>query len=311
MSKKVDPVKIGTFVVSAILLFIILLVFFSSESIFSHNVRFYTFFDTSLNGLDIGAPVKFKGVRVGSVEAIDIVHDEDTDEACASVLIKINSNAFRTINGCRVVGKDYDEFYAEQIAHGMAAKLSLESVVTGKSFISIDYYPHSSERFFKDIDGFKYQQMPSMPTDLDEFLASVDSIMKGLSKFDFESVGNNINAVLIKLEQELNNVDFREITRSFVSACDSFSNLTSNERVKQILNTTYSILSKFDERVDRSLDNFDSTMCDLSEMLKSDSRFRNNLENSLLQLEKMLRSIREFFDFLERNPNAIFAGKSL
>lgn len=311
MAKKVHPVIIGTFVVSSILLFILSLIVFSSGNIFSHNVKFYTFFDASLNGLDIGAPVKFKGVRVGSVEAIDIVYDNESDEACASVLIKINSDAFKTVNGRHVVVNNYDEFYAEQIARGMAAKLSLESVVTGKNFVAIDYYPQSSERYFKDIDGLKYQQMPSMTMDLDEFLASVDSVMKNLSKLDLESITDNLNSTLRKVTQALDDFNFKRVGDSFAESCENVSKIMRDEKVYKILDAVCIAFNKFNNRFDGTMDDVSGAMNGISSMLKSGTYFRENLENSLLQFEKMLRSIREFFDFLERNPNAILAGKSL
>lgn len=311
MSRKASPVRIGVFVVSAIFLFVVLLLLFSSNNFFSRNVRLYTFFDTSLNGLDIGAPVKFKGVRVGSVEATDIIHDEDTDEACASVLLKIDAGAFRTINGNRVVKHDYEAFFAEQISHGMAAKLCLDSLVTGKKFVSIDYYPYDNERFFKYIDGLQFQQMPSMRTDLDELLAGLDSIMQNLAKLDLESIGSNIDSVLVKLSRGLDDVDFYKLNKSFIEACNNFSDLVKDEKIKKILGSVDNITTKFDQRMDHSMDNLDKMMEWLSDFIRSDSCFRENLENVLVQLERMLRSIREFFDLLERNPNSIFAGKAL
>lgn len=310
MSKRVDPVKIGMFVGLAMLLFFSLLMFFSSSNIFSRNVRFYTFFDTSLNGLDLGAPVKFKGVRIGSVEAIDIIHDEDTDEACASVLIKVNSSAFRTINGHKVVDNDYDAFFAEQISHGMAAQLAMDSVVTGKKFVSIDYYSHDSERFFKDIDGLKYQQMPSMSTGLDEFLAGVDTVMQNISKLDLGAISENIDEVLVKLSHGLDEIDFHQLNRSFIDACDGFSGFLGDEKVKQILETIHHIAYRVDQRLDKTMDNLDHTMEQVSDFVRSDSNFRENLEDSLLQFGRTLRSIREFFDLLERVPNSVLAGKS-
>ncbi len=311
MSKSFNKIKIGLFVISAIILFVFLLIVFSSNNVFSHNVRFYTFFNTSLNGLDLGAPVKFKGVRVGSVESINIIHDDDTDEACACVLIKIDANAFKTINGRHVVERDYDAFYAEQIAHGMAAKLALDSLVTGKSFVAIDYYPRATERYFKDIEDLKYQQMPSMATNLDEFLASVETLMKNLSNLNLSSVVSNLDDVLSKIYQSLDEIDFKHVSGSFINLCNSWSNLANDERIQKILDVTYSALSKVDTHIDQSFSNFNDVLDVITDMCKSNSYFRERMEECLLQLEKMLRSVREFFDFLERNPNALIAGKAL
>jgi paraquat-inducible protein B len=311
VSKKINPLFVGSFVVSAISLFIFLLVIFSSSTLFTPTVRFYVFFDTSLSGLDIGAAVKFKGVRIGSVEAINITYDHDLDKACASVLLEIDATSLRMVKCRRTSNKDYREFYAEQISRGLAAKLSLESIVTGKSYVALDYYPQDDERYFKDIDGLKYQQMPSMKTDFDEFISNVDSVMKSISQFDFGEVGENLNLVLARLRRALDNLDLKRISTAFSESCESFSDLLREGRARDILREIEVAVAKFNLKFDGVIDEISGAFSGIRTMFENGSPFRWLLENNLIQFERMLRSLREFLDFLERNPNAIFAGKQL
>jgi paraquat-inducible protein B len=211
----------------------------------------------------------------------------------------------------RISGKDYYDFYAEQISRGLAAKLSLESVVTGKSFVALDYYPQDNERYFRDIDKLKYQQMPSMRTDLDEFIASVDSAVKNLSQIDFAELSESLKKTLIKFRRAIDDADLIHMSKSFSESCNSVSKLINSEGVKNITNGIETAVKKFNFKFDGMADNFSETFESIRSLISGDSPFRWHLENSLLQLERMLCSLREFLDFLERNPNAIFAGKCL
>ncbi|MDR2720875.1 MAG: MlaD family protein [Puniceicoccales bacterium] len=311
MSKKVNPLYVGSFVVSAAIVFVLILVVFSSSTLFVPTVRFYVFFDTSLNGLDVGAAVKFKGVRIGSVEAINIMYDGDVDKAYLSVLLKIDATSLRTMKNHRASNMDYREFYAEQISHGLAAKLSLDSFVTGKSFVALDYYPNDNERYFKDTDGLKYQQMPSMMTDFDEFISNVNSIVKNFMQIDFGEIGSNFNAFLADLRSTLNDLDLEHMSTAFSRSCENFSKLLSSDKIENILQKVGMVVDKLNLRFDGIIDEIFETFSNVRKMFDDNSPFMEYLKADLLQFERMLRALREFLEFLERNPNAILAGKHL
>jgi paraquat-inducible protein B len=256
---------VAMFVLCGALLFTAAIMLFSSGEMFSKKMTFYAFFDTSLNGLDIGAPVKFKGIRVGSVESIEIIYDNVVDEAMTAVIFNINANLFKTIRGNKMHVGDYDMFYAEQIGRGLAAKLSVESILTGKLYVGLDYYRSEQPRFFKNVNLKKYQRMPSVATELDEFMASFDAIMKRLSKFDFETISHKATSLMDELRDKVKDFKFTSMNRA---------------------------------------------MDAISDVLAFDSSTRQSMDNSLQQLSSALRSLRVFLDFLERNPNALVAGKA-
>ncbi|MDR0715396.1 MAG: hypothetical protein LBF25_01255, partial [Puniceicoccales bacterium] len=211
----------------------------------------------------------------------------------------------------RFPSRDYRDFYSEQISRGLAAKLSLESIVTGKNFIAIDYYPKDDERFFKDIDGLKYQQMPSMRTVFDEFIANVDTVIKNVAQVDFSEIGWNVNSFLVKLHEAFEGLNLGRMSVAFSESCESFNKILRDCKVENIINEIGEIVSKFNLKLDGILGEISGSFGSIRDMFSSDSSFRQRIEETLVQFESALRSLREFFDFLERNPNAIFAGKQL
>jgi paraquat-inducible protein B len=211
---------VGAFVAASVLLLVAAVVVFSSSDLFAKKVTFYVFFDTSLNGLDIGSPVKFKGVRVGSVEAIEIIYDNEIDEAMTAVVFSVNAHMFKTLNGSTLRVGNYDMFYTEQIGRGLAARLSMESLLTGKLYVGLDYYKVEQERFSRDINLLKYQQMPSVATNLDEFMTSFDAIMKKIAKVEFEKISTQIIILLDTIGEKVRSLSFGSMNRAMESIAD-------------------------------------------------------------------------------------------
>ena len=266
MSKKANTILIGTFTILAIVLFTCAVVLFSSGSFFRRKLTFYTFFNTSLNGLDVGAPVKFRGIQVGNVKNIEILHDSQTGEALTTVIFDINANLFKTIDGNRLKVTDYSIFYNEQIGRGLAAKVTPESILTGKLYIGINYFPQTQPRSFKPINFSKYQQMPAVATSMDEFLANMDIIIKKISKADFPKLTQRAILLIDTLNAKVRNFNFSKVNEAMES---------------------------------------------LSNFFKFDSGTRQSLDDALTQFTQACRSVRLFLEYLERNPNALIAGKEL
>ncbi|MGH7809714.1 MAG: MlaD family protein, partial [Candidatus Binatia bacterium] len=79
MSKPVNPVAIGGFTVGAIALLLAAVFIFGGGRFWrADTVRFVIFFDSSLNGLEVGAPVKMQGVKIGEVKDIVLLLDPKT-----------------------------------------------------------------------------------------------------------------------------------------------------------------------------------------------------------------------------------------
>src|SRR5713101_6067835 len=90
MSKKANPAVIGVFIVVGSGLAVVGLLLFSSQNLFHPHQKDILYFNASLKGLNPGAPVKFRGVTIGSVSEVLIRHNQASDDFSMPVIIKID-----------------------------------------------------------------------------------------------------------------------------------------------------------------------------------------------------------------------------
>ena len=92
MKTKVSPAAVGVFVIGALALGLIAILSFGGISLFSKPQRFMVYFDESIHGLDLGSPVKLRGVRIGRVVDLAIHYDERANHSVVAVTCELYRN---------------------------------------------------------------------------------------------------------------------------------------------------------------------------------------------------------------------------
>src|SRR4051812_34643117 len=122
MSMKASPTKIGLFVIIGVALSVAAVMIFGSGKLFSHRIPLVLYFSDSVNGLTVGAPVKFKGVPIGQVTKIQISFDERGQPSKIPVLIEVNEDLVLSKGGGSDVMQESD-FFEKQIKQGLRGSL--------------------------------------------------------------------------------------------------------------------------------------------------------------------------------------------
>ncbi|MEJ1971118.1 MAG: MlaD family protein [Lacunisphaera sp.] len=102
MKTKVSPAVVGMFVLGALALGVIALLSFGGLSLFSKPQRFMVYFDESVHGLDLGSPVKLRGVRVGRVVDLVIHYDDAANHSVVAVTCELNRNVITDAKGTQL-----------------------------------------------------------------------------------------------------------------------------------------------------------------------------------------------------------------
>jgi len=331
---------IGFFFLLALSLLLGVLVFLSTGlKNGGDEALFVLCFDSSLNGLEVGAPVKFRGVQVGSVEKISVSYDAEQSTAKTPIIIRTDPDFLdccETHEGkhrhdgaliAKHPAKPKDNFYREQIARGLAAKLSTESFLTGKLFIELDYYDNRRVRQLIPIPRIEGErELPQIPTvysDVDRFLRQVSRINLPLllehaedciQHLDAKIQATDIGAILRAVEA------FREFSRSATE-------ITRSEVLRQGLLALRDTFTKSSQALQGWNESFPELRNDLKHLLEriaavaeeirtgvasvcdEDAPLQQELIRTLGNFSRMTCQLESLIDYLERNPNALLAGK--
>lgn len=162
MSKKANKTLIGAFVIGAVFLLIVAVIVFGSGSLFKRTNKYVLFFDGSIKGLSVGAPVVLRGVKIGTVKDIHLVYDFKIEDLAIPVFIEIESSRIRNLPRKLSV---YD--YKELINSGLHAKLDIQSFITGQLMIALDFYGGRQAKLHNIASP--YPEIPTLPTSPDIF----------------------------------------------------------------------------------------------------------------------------------------------
>ncbi len=322
MSRQAKPALIGAFVVGAITLVVIAILVFTDSKLFSEQRRFVIYFEGTVNGLNVGAPVKLKGVQVGQVTDVHVELNLDKAIIRTPVFIEVD------MNDVTVEHNDDSEGLSDMndlslIQHGLRAQLKSQSLLTGKLYIEINFYPDSPIHLSGG--NSKYAEIPSLPSETEEIFNDIGAIVTRLKNLPLDQ----FFASLV------------ETTRSLEKVVNSPETVKHLEQIGDILTTLKAIATKMNRQLDPLVTELATTVADTRNLVNTVNdqvvSLTGSTEKTLVQAEKSLaamenltgensplyvdlsttleelsdtaRSMRILADYLQRNPDAILFGK--
>jgi paraquat-inducible protein B len=251
MSTKPHYFAIGVFVLAATVFGLLGVVVFSTDAMRSPKYFLETYVNESVQGIDVGTPFKFRGVKIGNVSEIAMVSTEyETDKMY--VMIRVALNDRQMLEDAEAI----PEQVRKQVKDGLRMKLVPQGI-TGLSFLEAEYYPETDAKPLK-IDWIpKYTYIPSTPSMMTLLSRTIEHITAELSTLDIEAIGNNVEGVTSNLNIAAQNVE--ELTRNVAGASDEvignvklaaadLPSVTSN------LNTTTLLLGELVTESDRDVE---------------------------------------------------------
>ena len=218
MIRKVNKTAIGAFVVGALVLLMIAIVVFGSGDLFKRTNKFVLYFDGSVKGLSIGAPVTFRGVNIGTVKDISLIYDSKAGTVLLPVIVEIQQGRIKGTPSFRDLGGD-----KKMIALGLRAKLEIQSFLTGQLMISFDFYPDKPAKLRSILKGFP--ELPTLPTSPDIFEVMDEIPIKDIAK-NLDDASKGINKLVNSNEIPRSLYDLQNTLQETKEAMHSFSLLT-------------------------------------------------------------------------------------
>src|SRR2546430_12077672 len=129
VGRKANQAIIGAFVLGAVLVAVAGVVVLGSDRFFRHATTFVAYFDGSLEGVDVGAPVTFNGVKIGSVTKLRVLIDPSDASLRTPVFFQIDAGRLRDGTGAKLPGRKELPSLERLVERGLRARLELQSLV--------------------------------------------------------------------------------------------------------------------------------------------------------------------------------------
>jgi len=324
MSKKINTTSIGLFIVSGVALGVSGLLLFSSSKMFSKSKDVIVYFNDSLNGLNEGAPVKYRGVTVGSVKRVMIRFNQATNDMSMPVILEVQDKLVRERLGDKASKLFYEQGMEYRMKAGLRASLQTESLVTGVLYVDVRINPNAPPPVLHQLEKI-YLELPTEPTQIQE-------LFNNLASIDIRSLQTNLNNLITRLDSTVGQLKMTDVNAGVTNLLASVNRLVTDPNVTNTLAGLRPTLDQYRELgakvttqidslangVTNSLAEANHTLAqlrgageNLRAMLAPDSPVRNDLDLALTQLAGAAQSISSLADFLKQHPNALIAGREI
>jgi ABC-type transporter Mla subunit MlaD len=294
MSAKPNYFKIGIFVILATVIFTVALLVWGAAALFREQVRAETFIDESVQGLDIGAAVRYRGVRVGKVTEISFVHNyynqnnPETDPRYALVRFTLYPDTFRGH-----LPKDLGAIMTNEIhQRGLRCRLASQGV-TGMLYLEMDYVIDAKTNrpvepmevtWKQDSENFYY--IPSAPSTIARWGDSLDKIMAQVAQLLTKFNEVSLNDTLAQVRADVTNV--------------TLAGESSGQELRKLLTRP---------EVDTILQNTANAAVNMTSATQSATQMMKNLEDVMNNAGGAVTDVRSFIEDAHNNMAAL--AKSL
>ncbi|MDY7509185.1 intermembrane transport protein PqiB [Ralstonia sp. 22086] len=247
------------------------------------------YFHRSLRGLNVGAPVEFKGINVGEIKSIGIHYSKKRHE----FVLPVTATLYPTRFGMDIrddnpqhAAEDVRTQFDVLVKNGMRAQLKSASLLTGQQFVNLDFIDSADRdktppRFgMRERDGAYVFPTADNPTD--DIEEQIAGIAKKLNKVPFEQIGQDVHRTLTTLDATL-------------------------KQTEQLAKTVNSDLAP---QMKETLAEARRTLDSARQVFSDDAPLQRNARDTLEQVAKAAASVRVLTDYLDRHPEALIRGKA-
>ncbi|MBI5583963.1 MAG: MCE family protein [Deltaproteobacteria bacterium] len=327
MSKGASKTLIGGFVVGAVALLLVAVLIFGSGEFFSKKVKLVLFFEESISGLNLGAPVVFRGVTIGSVVAVELWNYPQENKVLIPVYVEIDPKRFKEQGD----HGQPDFTFKTQIEKGLRAQIKMQSLLTGQLMIYVDYFPGKPLRLVKA--ETRYPEIPTIPS-------GTEQIIKALAQIPVHEIAQKATLALEGIERVINSPETGELAKNLNATLKELRQVSGDIRslarnldaqinplaaeTKGALGEARNLLKNADKEIiplaaglKKTLDQTEGVLVETrqalkkaSDILSDESVLSAEFIGTMEEISKTMRSIQLLADFLKRHPESLLRGKS-
>ena len=343
MKRKANPTLIGAFVVGALALIFAAVFIIAGGQLFSRKERAVMYFSGSIYGLQVGAPVVFRGVRLGSVTSIGLAYDKSKDTFSIPVMAELERDVVRNVNDAKDKSPAQDGSLTIEalVGRGLRAQLAMQSLLTGQLYVDLDFRPDKPAR--QQGAFTSATEIPTVSTAIQELKNQVESI-------DFRRLLDDVSAIASSARRVVSGPELDQAMKDLAQITGNIKSLTSQldkqidplaGGAKSTLQSTQNAMERLGGAADRisgAASSVDHTAAKVGEFLapdsalvqsvqktadelarsaealrsttSDDSLLMQNLDRALRDVSRAARAVRELSDTLDQQPDLLIRGRA-
>jgi len=268
------------------------------DQAYIRKVQFVMYFTGSVRGLSPGAPLEFRGIKIGEVLDIRMEFDAATTSFRIPVLVEIEPD--------RIIHRDAENTLPPEqtletlVNKGLRGRLQTGSLLTGQLYIEFNMYPNADLNLVAD-ESMPYPELPTVPGAFEAISQSLAGMVKQIESIDVTGIGNSVRNILDGADKLVNKPVDEAVVTDLEGSLRALRGVLSNVEEADLDSTIAAAR--------QALVNLQRTLTMINDVLDPHSPLQHNVIKVTDELEEMSRSIRSLVETLQRQPNAIIFGK--
>lgn len=270
------------------------------EKIYPRKQRFLMFFQGSVRGLAVGAPVLLRGINVGRVLDVQLTFSTDDFEFHIPVLIEVEPDRVGVRGDASKIA-DLDVM-KKLVERGLRGQLKSGSLLTGQLYVDLDFHPDAVPEMVARFGD--YEVLPTVAAPLDALttkattaLEQINSILGKVDSVPIEQIGKDAGETLASANAVISSSELKNAIAAVEAALEEVR-LTA-----QTLNTRTA------PELDTTLRQATETLKYAGDIVAENSPMYIEMRRMFVELTSAARSIRILTEYLERHPEALLKGK--
>ncbi len=309
MTQNANYFKLGLFVIIAFSLFALLLIGFGAGDFFKKELLVETCFNESVQGLNIGSEVKYKGIKIGTVKSITSaarVYQTKSDYVLVIISLEDSISLGQT-------GKSAKTRMENAIQDGLNIRLAFKGL-TGAAFLETDYSPVHPDEVLTISWSPKTIYIPSRKSNMKQFGDATNQILDNLAAINLKGITLDIESLLKTLNKKVSGVDTKQISGSAASlmaelkdtnkkintalASAKFTQLMDDARVS--FSDLRAIVETGKEPLNKAISDFQKAAGSTRNMTgQLETRLAPKIDSLAKSLDKLIKSLASTSDMLE------------
>nr|WP_298142487.1 MlaD family protein [uncultured Pseudomonas sp.] len=204
MSEARKPFMIGAFLLGGLVLLVVGIMLLSRDSWFAKPSEYVVYFTGSLDGLDVGADVTYRGVKVGTVREIRLSYDRQLKDVVMPVVVRLDSSS-----GEGGGKHELDQFIGQLVERGLRAQLQTPSLLTGKAIVALDMFPREPG-YVRSPHDLGLPTIPSVPSRIDQVADVLRELAGSLRQLPLQEMAASAQKTLAALEKLTNSAQLQQ-----------------------------------------------------------------------------------------------------